>query len=342
MNKPTITTNRILQTGLGFWASKTLLAANDLGVFDALAATPTTGPVLGRNLGLHPRSLYDFLDALVALKFLDRRGEGEAAVYTNTSEVAAFLVKSSPAYVGGMLSMANHRLYPFWNDLETALRTGLPQNESKNNGTPVFELIYADPAKLREFIAAMTSIQVANFHMLSQKFDFSEYQTVCDLGGAGGALCLSLARGHEHLNCTSFDLPPVLPVARENIEAAGLSKRVTPVAGDFFEDALPSAEVFIMGNILHDWNEQEKRLLIQRAYDALPAGGAFIAIENVIDDERRENTFGLLMSLNMLIETTGGFDYTFSDFQSWATAAGFQRTELIPLAGPSSAVVAYK
>jgi hypothetical protein len=151
-----------------------------------------------------------------------------------------------------------------------------------------------------------------------------------------------LGARHDHLSFTTFDLPPVAPLAQKQIDKAGMGDRIEVISGDFFEDELPKADVITMGNILHDWNLEKKEILIGKAYDALPEGGAFIAIENLIDDARRENAFGLLMSLNMLIEFGDAFDYTAANFREWCAGAGFSRFEVIPLAGPTSAAVAYK
>ncbi len=151
-----------------------------------------------------------------------------------------------------------------------------------------------------------------------------------------------MAKRHPHLRCTSFDLPPVEPIAQRSIAAAGLGDRVATATGDFFRDPLPRADVITMGMILHDWNLEKKQHLIRAAYDALPPGGALVAIEALIDDARRENAFGLLMSLNMLIEFGDAFDYSGADFRQWCAAAGFSRFDVIHLAGPSSAAIAYK
>ncbi len=162
------------------------------------------------------------------------------------------------------------------------------------------------------------------------------------MGGATGLLCIEVAKQHAHLRCTSFDPPPVEPIARRHIAEAGFSDRIQTAGGDFFRDPLPKADVITMGMILHDWNLEKKMHLIRAAYDALPAGGALVAIEAIIDDARRENVLGLLMSLNMLIEFGDAFDYSAADFRQWCAEAGFQRFDSIHLAGPSSAVVAYK
>ena len=327
---------------MGFWPSKTVLSAVELGLFTELGSESMTGEEVGRRLGLHPRAIYDFLDTLVALRLLDRDGDGPDGRYRNTPETAMFLDRGNPSYVGGILEMSNARLYRFWGDLTEALRTGKPQNEIKHTGRPVFEELYSNPARLEQFMSAMQGISLGNFHALAEDFDFSKYETVCDVGGATGQLCTILATRHPHLRCTSYDLPAVAPIAERAIAAAGLSDRVAVASGDFFADPLPHADVITMGLILHDWNLDGKMHLIRSAHDALPDGGAFIVIENLIDDARRENAFGLMMSLNMLIEFGDAFDYTGGDFERWCREVGFHEVEIRPLAGPASAGIAYK
>lgn len=183
---------------------------------------------------------------------------------------------------------------------------------------------------------------MGNFMVFAQKFDFSKYKTLVDAGGSSGLLSLMVAKHQLHMNCTSFDLPPVAPVANKFIEHFQLTDRVKTASGDFFTDPIPSADIVVMGNILHDWDEENKIALMKKAFAALPVGGAFVAIEGIIDEERKKNVFGLMMSLNMLIETGKGFDYTFADFNKWAKIAGFKSTSILPLAGPSSAAIAYK
>jgi predicted O-methyltransferase YrrM len=334
--------SHIMQVGMGFWGSKTLLSAVELELFTELGSEPMTGPQITEALSLHPRAIPDFPDALVALGVLDREGEGSDALYRNTEAGAAFLDKASPAYVGGILEMANSRLYGFWGDLTEALQTGKPQNEIKHTGKPVFEELYSDEARLEQFMNAMAGISAGPFMALAEKFDFSKYERLCDAGGASGQLSIIVANRHPHMRCTSFDLPVVEPIAARAIEAAGLSNRVEAVGGDFFADPLPKADVITMGLILHDWNLENKKHLVKAAYDALPEGGAFIAIENIIDDARRENAFGLLMSLNMLIEFGDAFDFTGSDFAGWCKEAGFKEIDVVPLAGATSAAIAYK
>ncbi len=334
--------SKIMQIGMGFWASKTLLTAVNMELFTHLAKGELSGKDIKTKLGLHDRGLYDFLDTLVSLGFLKRSGLKETSIYSNTEDTDLFLDKSKPSYVGGMLEMANNRLYPFWDDLEECLKTGKPQNETKTGGAPIFEALYADEQKLREFLKAMGCIQMGNFVMFSKTFDFTSYKTHCDLGGAGGYLATQVAMNNEHMNCVSFDLPPVEPVAMENIKMMGLSDRVSVQSGDFFNEDIPNADIITMGNILHDWGTQDKKMLIKKAYDALPQGGVLVVIENIIDDNRSKNAFGLMMSLNMNIETSEGFDFSAEDFDGWAKECGFTQTSVMPLTGPSSAVIAIK
>lgn len=334
------TPDHILQIGMGFMASKTVLTATEMELFTILGAGSLTAAEIGDRLALHPRSLHDFLDALVALGLLAREGDGPAASYANTPETAFFLDKAQPAYLGGILEMANARLYGFWDHLGEALRTGLPQNEAKHGGD-VFGELYADESRLEQFLAGMQGIQLGNFMTLLEKVDFSGTSTICDVGGANGTFSSLAVQRHPHLRAITFDLPVVAPVATRHVAAMGAADSVEVRSGDFFADDLPSADVIVMGNVLHDWDESEKRTLIAKARAALGEGGRLIAIENVIDDERRVNAFGLLMSLNMLIELPGGFDYTGAQFDGWCRDAGFARTEVVPLTGPSSAAIAY-
>ena len=334
--------SRIMQVGLGFWASKTLLAATKLGLFTHLGQNSAlTVEQVRQRLGLHGYGLRDFLDALLSLGFLEREGTGDAATYRNTPETAFFLDKSQPNYLGAFFEMANDREYRFWADLEEGLRTGKPQNEIKETGMESFAAIYQK--SVREFTEAMTSIQVGGFRAFVSMFDFSHYGTLLDLGGSGAILSVLAAKTHPHLRCVSYDMPAVGFLAQETIDKHGLRDRVFSQSGNFFTDSLPAADVITMGNILHSFDLQKKKLLIRRAYETLPSGGALCIIELIMDSERRHNTFALLMSLNMIIESDGGFNYTMEDFEGWATEAGFSRTELMPLEGvPTSVAIAYK
>ena len=317
----------IMQIGSGFMASKTLLTAIKFELFTALSKNALTGDEIKSRLKLHERGVYDFLDTLVSLNFLKRDGNGVNGKYSNSADTDLFLDKNKPSYIGGILEMFDDRLYKFWDDLGEGLQTGKPQTEVKTTGKPVFEELYSTPDKLKAFLNAMEGVQINNFVEFANKFDFSKYKTLCDMGGASALLTSQIVLNNEHMTCTVFDLPPVEPIANDKIHKMGLSNNVKFVAGDFFKDDFPKADIITMGNILHDWNLENKKILIKKAYEALPNNGAFVVIENIIDDERRENTFGLLISLTMLIEFGDAFDFTHADFDLWAKEAGFARTE---------------
>lgn len=330
--------DHILQVGLAFWASKTLLSAVEMEVFTELAKHPADLETLQGRLGLHQRSARDFFDALVALKFLERRN----ARYYNTPSTDFFLDKRKPSYIGGILEMANHRLYPFWNHLTTALRTGLPQNEVRDGSPNPFAAIYAEPARLKEFLKSMSGISRGANLAIARRFPWSKYRTAVDVGTAQGDLIAQVALANPHIEGIGFDLPEVGPIFEAFVEANGLSGRVKFIPGSFMDQPLPKADVVMMGHILHDWNLEIKGMLVRKAYEALPDGGAYIVYESIIDDDRSANAFGLLMSLNMLIETSDGFDYTGADCSQWMKQAGFRETRIEHLVGPDSMVIGIK
>jgi hypothetical protein len=330
--------DHILQVGLGFWASKTLLSAVEMELFTELAHHPGNLDTLRGRLGLHRRAARDFLDALVALQFLQRKD----GIYSNTPATDLFLDKAKPSYIGGILEMANNRLYPFWGGLTSALRTGSPQNESKDGGSDPFVELYANPANLKEFLRAMTGVSHGGNMAIARKFPWMRYRTAVDVGTAQGDLITQVALANPHLEGVGFDLPPVGPAFEEYIAANGLAGRVKFLPGSFFDQPLPKADVVMMGHILHDWDMETKRMLINKAWDALPEGGAYIVFESLIDDDRSANAMGLLMSLNMLIETPGGFDFTGADCAGWMKDAGFRETRVEHVAGPTGMVIGIK
>jgi hypothetical protein len=337
MSTPALTPDHILQTGTAFWASKTLLSAVEMEVFTELARGPEALEPLAGRLGLHPRSSRDFLDTLVALGFLERKD----GVYSNTPAADLFLDKRKPSYIGGMLEMANQRLYSHWNNLTAALRTGKPQSEQPG-ADDFFAVLYADPARLKTFLRAMTGISRGANVAIASKFPWAKYKTAADCGTAQGDLIVQIALRNPHIAGIGFDLPEVAPIFEEHVEANGLSSRVRFVPGSFFTDPLPRGDVIMMGHILHDWNLEEKKMLIRKAWEALPEGGAFIAYDSLIDDDRSKNAFGLLMSLNMLIESPGGFDYSGADCIAWMKEAGFRETRVEHLVGPDAMTVGIK
>jgi O-methyltransferase domain len=261
--------------------------------------------------------------------------------YSNMAETDLFLDRGKPSYVGGLLEMANSLIYPNWALLTDALKTGRNQNEAKDS-SDLFPALHADADRLRGFLAAMSGSSLAPAQAIAAKFPWQNYKTFVDIGTAQGMVPATVARTHPHLSGAGYDLPEVKPIFDEFMAKRGMLDRVKFLAGNFFTDPLPAADVLIMGRILHDWDLEQKRMLLEKAHAALPKGGALIVYEAIIDDERRENAFGLLGSLNMLLATPGGFDFTGADCALWMREAGFSRTRVEPLTDTISMVVAIK
>jgi hypothetical protein len=332
------TPEAIMRLGSGYWSSKTLLSAVELGLFTELAsAGELDAEALRERLELHPRGSRDFFDALVALEMLER----EDGRYRNAAATGRFLDKSKPTYVGALLEMNGERSYAVWGSLTEGLRTGEPQNEAKGGGD-AFAALYSDPARLRGFVKAMTGVSAGAAHALAAAFPWERHRTVIDIGCAEGCVPVQLARAHEHLRGGGFDLPAVRPFFDDHVAAAGVGDRLSFHPGDFLADDLPSADVLIMGHILQDWDLDQKRALLEKAHAALPDRGVLIVYEPMIDDDRRENAFGLLMSLNMLIETPGGFNGTSADCERWMREAGFDEVSVRHLVVPTSMAIGIK
>jgi SAM-dependent methyltransferase len=335
-NRPT--PEAIMRLGTAFWGSKTLMSAVELGVFSELAgAGALDAEALRERLSLHPRSARDFFDALVALGMLER----ENGRYTNTPATELFLDPAKPSYMGGIVEMANTHLYRHWGSLTEALRTGLPQNEAKDSEN-VFELLYADPVRLAQFVRAMAGASTHIGRTIATKFPWQDYRSVIDIGCSGGAVLVQIALAHEHITGGGFDLPALGPIFDTYVAGFGLGERLSFTAGDFFTDPLPQADVLVIGHTLHSFDLAAKHLLLRKAYDALPQGGALVVYDAIIDDSRRNNVFGLLRSLNMLIQTRGGFEYTGAECRAWMQETGFCESYVEHLVGPDSMAVGIK
>lgn len=329
---------RIMALGNAYWGSRALLSAAELGLFTELARGPLDAEALRERLGLHPRGARDFFDALVALELLAR----ENGLYRNTPETDRYLDRAKPSYLGGILEMASTRLYRYWGGLTAALRTGEPQNDAARGDEALFDATYRDPARLREFLRGMMGRSLPSARIIARTFPWRRYRTLVDIGAALGVVPVEVALAQPHITGGGFDLPPVGPLFTEYVASFGLSDSLRFYPGDFFRDPLPEADVLVMGRILHDWDLDQKKVLLGKAYAALPEGGALIVYEMIIDDQRRENALALLSSLNMLVYTPGGFDYTGADCQGWMRDAGFRETYIEPLALGDSMVVGIK
>jgi hypothetical protein len=287
----------------------------------------------------------DFLDALVATKFLERR-DGR---YSNGEEAAMYLVKGKPAYIGGMIELASKRGYALWQHLPELLKTGEPQSEAKQGGNFYKELYQHPeklkafiPEKLKAFIEGMSGLSHEPIKALLEKFNWAQYKSFCDLGTAQGALPAAVLKAHPQLTGSGFDLPPVAPIFNAYVAEKGLANTLKFIPGNFFTDPLPQADVLIYGNILHGFDDEKKMLLVKKAYDSVLPGGALIVYETMIDDDRSANVIGLLMSLNLRLETQDGNDYTGKECKQWMEKAGFTDVTQQPLTPSMSMVCGFK
>ncbi len=337
MESSTVTSDRILKLGHAFRAAKALLSAVELGIFTALAEGPAGLDTLGRRVGIHQRGARDFFDALVALGMLERDENG---FYANTQETALYLDRNKPSYIGGELEHFSGYVFPHWSLLTPALQTGQPQSGARATGH--YSAVYADQAALGNLIKGMTGGTLPVAKTLATKYPWHDYKTVIDIGTAQGCLPVQIALAHPHITGGGFDLPPVQPLFDEYVKAHVLSHRLQFYAGDFLQDPLPKADVLVLGRILHNWDLATKKMLLKKAYEALPSGGVLIAYERLIDDERRVNAPAMLASLNMLIMTAGGFDFTGADCTSWMHEAGFCRVRVEPLTTEFSMITGLK
>jgi len=330
---------QVLRTGLGFWESRVLLSAVELKLFTVLAERPLELSELTKRLGLHPRGARDFLDALVALGFLEHDG----ALYKNARGANTFLNRVNPeSDMTGLLEVADVHWYDTWRHLTAALRTGQPQSKATAGEGDHFDALYSDPVRVEKVQRAMHAGALGATLALAEKFPWPEYKTLADIGCCAGTMLRGVLSRHSQLHGIGFDLAPMAPFFERAAAEAGLAKRMKFSAGSFFSDPLPSADVLSFGHVLHDWDLPTKRMLLQKAFDALPPGGAVVIYDMMIDDERAKNAFGLMMSLHVLLESPGGFDYTGADCLTWLDDAGFRGCYVEHLAGPESMAVGFK
>jgi len=335
LGKPALP-ERIIEIAYAFWHSKALFAAVELDVFTKLADGALHLDTLTGRTGVHPRGARDFFDCLVALGLLDRNADG---CYSNAGESGRYLVRGSADYLGDLLIHLDKRHYQNWSLLARALVTGEPQSAL---GTDSYAGFYADPSKQELFLNGMSAGSLLAARALARKFPWNRYRTFLDIGTAEGCLPVEIARVHPHLVGGGFDLPAVEPAFTGYVRGHELSDRLQFHAGDFFSDPLPSADVLVMGRILHNWDHSIRTMLLEKACRAISPGGALIVYDPLIDDERRAPPHGLLSSLNMLLETAAGREYTASECKSWMTSAGFRDIGVEQLGDMHTAVIGFK
>lgn len=329
--------DHILEIGFAFRKSRALLSAVELGVFTALGDGPLAESTLAARLGIHQRGARDFFDTLVALGLLKRE---EAGRYANAPAAAVYLDARQPSYLGGLLDYLNERMYPAWAKLTLALRSGKPQAGPSAAGG--FSTFYSDGSVAEAFLRGMTGASLLVGKALAESFPWSEHSTFADIGTAQGGIAVEIARAHPHLRGIGFDLSSVERPFNDYVRGSGVQERVSFQAGDFFKDPLPRVDVLILGRVLHDWDVPVRQMLLGKAHAALPSGGTLIVHDALIDDARQERPQCLLSSLNMLIQTAGGSEYTATECSGWMRAAGFAAIRVVPLAVMQTAMIATK
>jgi hypothetical protein len=326
-----------MQIGSAYRQAKVLLSAVELGVFSELATGPLDATDLANRVRVHSRAARDFFDALVAMGLLARDDKGQ---YRNTEESDHYLDQAKPTYLGASFDQYNRREYALWGSLTRSLQTGNPVAET--HGQDHFESLYSDAARFRTFVTAMTSGSLLAAQGIAQQFPWENYKTLCDVGTAQGCLPVQVALAHSHVRAVGFDLSALRPAFEAYAVERNVADRLSFMGGDFFNDPLPPADVIVLGRVLHNWDLETKKMLLAKAYQAIPIGGAVIVYDMLIDDDRRTSSAGLLSSLNMLLWTKGGFGYTASDCTDWLTAVGFAETNVQKLPGGNSMILAHK
>lgn len=317
----TSTPTGILRLGNAFCDAKALLTAVELGLFGALHGGPATEAEIRERLGLHGRGLTDWLALLAALGLLVRDGDR----YANAPGADRYLVRGESAYIGGFIERANRNLYPAWGRLSEALRTGRQQSGSS------FAEVTENPAILGQFIRSMDALTRVLGPQLIEAFPgWAGHGSVLDVGGCRGGLAAQIVERHPNLSGAVFDLPQMEPFFAELVAERDLSGRLSFHGGDFFNDPLPSADIVVMGHVLHDWDPEQRRFLVEKAYDSVNPGGVLLVYDRMLDREssRVEN---LVISLDMLLVTDGGSEYPVAELRENALKAGFAAVEEGPL-----------
>lgn len=328
----------LMDLGMSFAPARTILSALELNLFTVLHDKSLTADEIREELSLHPRFVRDFLDCLYALKVITREGKGTSAEYSNSKESQAFLSRSSDSYIGDFLALCANQVYELWCRLTDGLLTGKMQVGAKD----FYSQTFSKGERLDFFLKSMISFSGPSHKVFAETFSFKDYNSLLDLGGGVGRLCCYIAENHPHLKCTTFDLPLVEKAARKFVTSQGMQNVVEVKSGDIFTDDIGKPDIIIMSLLLHSFSLEQKKATIQKCYDALPEGGVAIAIEWLIDDKREKHIEGMMMSLNMLLCLGYAFDFTGSDYWSWAKEVGFKSYRVMKLEYPMFAAIVTK
>jgi len=319
-----LTTAPLQRLAVGFWASNTLAAAVELELFTKLSGSGVDAHELSRLLEIPARPAEMLLSACAALTLLEKR-DGR---YHNSPTAEEFLVKGRPYYFGNYVAMVHRHLYLPWGRLAEAIKTNKPQVWAGDT----FEEIAADPEARRNFTEAMHSMSIFRAKTVFEAIDLSPFSRLLDVGGASGAYCIEACRKYPRLGATIFDRSSALEIACEKIAEAELADRIKTCAGDFFEDEPPKgSDVILLSHVLHDWSPEINRMILDKCFAALTSGGLMLVCEVMMDDGKTGPELAALLSLNMLIATEGGCNYTWSEYAGWVEASGFREIQRVPV-----------
>ena len=328
----------VLDLLIAFRCSKTMFAAVALGLFDSLESQPRTLAGLAEELELDPDALERLLDACVGLHLLDRRGD----VYENTPMASAYLCQQSPSRLTGYINYSNTAMWKLWTNLEEAVREGTNRwHQTFGWDGPIFSHFFRTEDARREFLMGMHGYGLISSPQVVAAFDLGRFRRLVDLGGATGHLAIAACRRYPSLQAVVFDLPGALPLAREIVGASPAADRIELVAGDFFVDPLPEADLYALGRILHDWSEAKILDLLRRVLDRLPAGGAVLIAEKLLDDDKRGPRWAQMQNLNMLAIAEGK-ERTLAEYRALLEQVGFTQVMGAKTPSPLDAVLAVK
>jgi len=302
-----------------FRHSKTMFAAESLGLFDRLHGRPATAGELASEIGLHPGALERLLDGCAALGLLAK----EHDLYRNTPVAEHYLYSGSPNTLSGYVRYSNEALFPMWNNLADAVREGAPRwKQTFHLDGAIFGGFYRTDDAMRNFLRGMHGFGMLTSPAVVGAFDLSRFRRLVDLGGGTGHLAIAACQRYPDLHAVVFDLPRVTALARENIEHSGLTDRVATHDGDFFADDLPAADLFAVGRILHDWDDEKSAVLLRAIHRWLPPGGGLLIAEKLLHEDGVGPLAANMQSLNMLVVTEGR-ERKLSEFERLLRGAGF-------------------
>jgi acetylserotonin N-methyltransferase len=315
-----------------------MFAATSLGVFDRLEKSPATAAELASNLGANVDALERLLDACIGLALLTRDGK----VYANTPASSVYLCSSSPRRLTGYVNYSDAVGWKLWDNLADAVREGTHRwKQTYGQDGPIFSHFFRNEHDRREFLMGMHGQGMLSSPAVADAFDLSRFRRLADLGGATGHLAVAACKRWPQLHAIVFDLPMAVPLATELVGASGVGDRVEIVAGDFFVDPLPVADIYTLGRIIHDWADDKIHRLLTAIYERLPSGGALLVAEKMLDDDKTGPSWAVMQSLNMLV-CTEGKERTLGEYRELLQGIGFAKVEGRRTESPLDAILAIK